>query len=177
MQILIIVALVILLIILLIINAKIKKAPKSITECIHNRYVHYTLNHSIFNKSEEAFFITLHYLVGNNAFIAPKIGLKDFLSVAGYSHERHSNFLRISQKHVDFLLFSPVTFAPICAIEIDGPTHNYEKTKRRDAFVEDTYHNAGLPLLRFKAQLIYDPVMVMDALSPYLKPYAERKEL
>ncbi len=125
----------------------------------------YELNKSIFNKSESAFFAALRAAVQNQWLIAPKIGLKDFLSIAKGTPDRQTHFNRIAQKHIDFLLFSPNGNAPVCAIEIDGPSHNNERTRERDAFIKQIYDHAGLPLLRFPAKTTYTTAEITEKLA------------
>lgn len=129
----------------------------------------YNLNKSIFNKSEAAFYSALREAVGSRAFIAPKIGMKDFLYVISGTPEYKAHFARMAQKHVDFLLFTPDTYRPLCAIEIDGPSHNSKKVQERDAFVKRVYESVDLPLFRFKAKTAYTVKEISEALTPVIE--------
>jgi hypothetical protein len=135
------------------------------TKAKNKKKLPYERNKSIFNKSEAAFFAALRDTVQNRFLIAPKIGLKDFLSVTKGTPDRQTHFNRIAQKHIDFLLFSPDSNAPVCAIEIDGPSHGSERTKERDAFVQQVYNHAGLPLLRFPAKTAYTKAEITEKLT------------
>ena len=132
-------------------------------------YLPYGLKKYIFNKSESIFFAALLKALQNQIYVAPKIGLKDFLYIRKNTRNYMAFFHRISQKHVDFLLFIPNENTPLCAIEIDGPTHQYDyETIDRDILVEQIYYEVGLPLLRFPAKTSYTTLEITEALKPFI---------
>ena len=57
---------------------------------------------------------------------------------------------RISQKHVDFLLYHTTTTESLIAIELDDRSHLRAERQKRDAFVDEALRTAGVPLLRYQ---------------------------
>jgi len=66
-------------------------------------------------------------------------------------------FNRIDRKHLDFLLCDPTTLRPMVAIELDDASHARRDRVDRDAFVDKVLDVVGLPLVRIRAQMDYDP--------------------
>jgi very-short-patch-repair endonuclease len=63
---------------------------------------------------------------------------------------------RLAQKHVDFVLYDPVTTAIVAVIELDDRSHRQAQRRLRDQFVNQALRAAGVPLLRVKAARTYD---------------------
>lgn len=60
-------------------------------------------------------------------------------------------FIRaMSQYEIDFTVREKETGHVICAIELDGPTHDTEDGQRRDANKNKWLHEAGIPLIRIR---------------------------
>lgn len=64
--------------------------------------------------------------------------------------ERQAAFNRINKKHIDFVLCKPENLYPILLIELDDSSHDTEKGKVRDEFIEKLYEKTGYRLLRTK---------------------------
>lgn len=62
--------------------------------------------------------------------------------------EWQTAFNRINQKHIDFILCKPENLYPVLLIELDDSTHDTEKGKKRDEFVEKVLDKAGYKLFR-----------------------------
>lgn len=62
--------------------------------------------------------------------------------------EWQTAFNRINKKHIDFILCKPENLYPILLIELDDNTHDTQKGKTRDEFVEKVLDKAGYKLLR-----------------------------
>jgi hypothetical protein len=134
------------------------------------RFPYQTQGH-ILSRGELRFFHVLREIVGDDALICPKVRLGDIFSV---TDEGRSNFYfylnRINQKHVDFLLCDPETMHPLVGIELDDKSHEREDRKARDAFVDQVYQAAGLPLIHVPVQRVYEDLETL--LRPYLQPNA-----
>jgi hypothetical protein len=59
-------------------------------------------------------------------------------------------------KHVDFVLCRPGDVRPMVAIELDDASHAGEARQARDAFLDEAFVAAGLPLLHFPCKASYD---------------------
>jgi hypothetical protein len=62
---------------------------------------------------------------------------------------------RISQKHLDFVLYDTATTRILLAIELDDRSHEKAHRKARDEFVDRSLDAAGVPLLRVRAAATY----------------------
>jgi hypothetical protein len=70
-------------------------------------------------------------------------------------NEHLSYFNRIVPRHVDFLLCKPGSMKPILGIELDDSSHAHPRRQQRDAFVNEVFKAARLPLLRVAARREY----------------------
>lgn len=71
---------------------------------------------------------------------------------------------RLSQKHVDFVLYDPRSASVAAIIELDDRSHESADRQARDVFVDSALHRAGLRILRVKASREYR----VETLSRYL---------
>lgn len=62
--------------------------------------------------------------------------------------EWQTAFNRINKKHIDFILCKPENLYPVLLIELDDSTHDTDKGKQRDEFVEKVLDKAGYKLFR-----------------------------
>lgn len=111
----------------------------------------------ILSPAENAFFKVLKISVGNRFYICPKVRLADIFEVGPTNNEGRfmSNFRKISQKHVDFLVCDLEDMRPKLAIELDDSSHLEKAVLNRDRFVNKLYEESELPLLRVRASLKY----------------------
>ncbi|NVK31078.1 MAG: DUF2726 domain-containing protein [Gammaproteobacteria bacterium] len=108
---------------------------------------------SLLTPAERSYFGCLQQSVGSDFLVFAKVRIADVLEPSKRlnSKQRHSAFLRISQKHFDFLLCDPKTLEPQLAIELDDRSHQKPKAQRRDQFVSQATTSANLKLLRVTA--------------------------
>ena len=133
----------------------------------------YVTRKSLLSKAEVAFHKVLLEAVPE-APIFPKVRVADVMDAA----ERYSgDFLRISQKHFDWVLCHPVSFEPLIAIELDDSSHQWsEKQRKNDQVKDDAAREAGIALLRFPWQREYDSAKVRDRIAEVLDQIADAKE-
>lgn len=74
-------------------------------------------------------------------------------------------FNKLTQKHVDFLLFDETTSRPILAIELNDRSHDAERVAARDEFVDDVLENARVPVLWIRVQSSYDRHVIATAIE------------
>ena len=67
---------------------------------------------------------------------------------------------RISQKHLDFVLYDRTDARVIAAVELDDRSHDRRDRRERDEFVDRTLVAAGVVLIRFRAAANYDPMLI-----------------
>lgn len=103
-----------------------------------------TKNEWSFYKSLKPIADKLNYSILAKVRVADLIGIKNGVSKS----EWQTAFNKISKKHIDFILCNPENLYPILLIELDDNSHNVEKQKQRDEFIDKLYKNTGYRLLR-----------------------------
>jgi len=129
----------------------------------------YRVKDNFLTAPELKFYSVLCSAVGPKAVVCPKVGLKDFLFVSKHGEDYMKYLRKISQKHIDFLLCAPDTMRPVCGIELDDSSHERQKTKARDEFVEKVYRDAKFPLVRIKTKASYTAEEITLALGTYIE--------
>lgn len=129
----------------------------------------YRLSDKFISPAELSFLNILRVAAGDGVAICPKVNLHDLFLVS----ERKKNYSyvgRISQKHVDFVLCDAQTMRPRLAVELDDASHRQDKRRQRDAFVDDVFKAASLPLVRITARQTYSVHEVRYKLLSALQP-------
>ena len=119
----------------------------------------YYLRETLFTAAERSFLGVLERALPPGVRVFGKVWLGDIFGVqSGLDPSaRQSARNRIDRKHVDFLLVRTDDLAPLAGIELDDRSHEEEGRQERDAFVDEVFAGAGLPLLHVPAQKMYDP--------------------
>jgi hypothetical protein len=112
----------------------------------------------LLSKTEHLFYEILREVVKGQVILA-KVRLADLV----YTNDRHekwlSNFRRVSQKHIDFVICDH-ELKPAIAIELDDPSHQRDDRQRRDRDVDRILAFARLPLLRIFTRRRYDRELI-----------------
>lgn len=116
----------------------------------------YRVRDDFLSPAERSFFGVIYAEFSDDFVICPKVRLGDIFFVSTQEQQSWKYWNKINQKHVDFLLCDIETVEPQLAIELDDSSHNRSKRTKRDAFVDDLFAAANLPLLRVPAQRDYD---------------------
>jgi hypothetical protein len=115
----------------------------------------YRLRDDFLSSAEASFFRVLKTMLGDQLIICPKVSLAELFFVAGgEAYRAYQN--KIDRKRIDFLLCDPKTLKPVLAIELDDASHERPDRQERDAFVEEVFATAQLPLVRVPAQRAYN---------------------
>jgi hypothetical protein len=80
---------------------------------------------------------------------------------------------KIDRKHVDFLLCDPETMRPLVGIELDDKSHQRRDRQERDAFVDQVFNAAELPLVHIAAKRGYVVTELTSQLAPFLGAVSE----
>jgi hypothetical protein len=134
----------------------------------------YHLRDHFLTPAELSFFQVLQTIVRNRAVVCAKVALGDVFWVKrdDPSHFRiYTN--KIDRKHVDFLLCHPATMQPLVGVELDDRSHLRTDRQARDAFVDEVFKAAGLPLLHVPVKRGYDTTELAAQLAPYLSAASE----
>ena len=106
---------------------------------------------NLMTKNEWSFYKELKPIADElNLSILCKTRIADLIDIEkGLNRsEWQSAFNKINKKHIDFILCRPENLYPELLIELDDNTHDTEKGKERDLFVEKILTKTGYKLLR-----------------------------
>jgi len=117
----------------------------------------YVLNSSLVTPAERSFLGCLDSVLPSGVRIFAKVRLADLFSVEdnGDRASWRSDFNRISNKHIDFLLCSASDLSPLVAIELDDKSHAQRDRQQRDEFLDSLFAASKIRLLRLKVQRSY----------------------
>ncbi len=115
----------------------------------------------LLTPTEAAFHRCLMSLSNDRCHILCKPRLADFLRHL----EGEGAFNKISQKHVDFLVCRPGDWMPMLAIELDDASHERKEVKARDMFVNATFAQVGIPLVRIHVTEVEHIEKLVEKLS------------
>jgi very-short-patch-repair endonuclease len=131
----------------------------------------YGLRDEFLSPAEISFYHVLRSALGADATIVIKPRLGDILFVR-QPHKNQAARNRINLKHVDFLLCDTATMKPRLVIELDDSSHQRQKTKERDSFVDEALKVSGLPILHITAAKGYVPQELFKKIAEKLTPPA-----
>lgn len=114
----------------------------------------FRLRDDFLSPAEISFYHVLVTAAEGRFMVCPKVNLGDIFYVARPDLNLAARN-RISGKHVDFLLCENRSMRPCAGIELDDSSHARKDRQSRDAFVDQVFETAGLPLLRFPVQRAY----------------------
>lgn len=110
----------------------------------------------VFTNAELKFLMTLQEVTPEGAILLSKVRLADFLKVTAEQRFYIGHFNKVARKHVDFLLVD-IDGNPLLAIELDDSSHRTSRrTMENDAFKNNAFAAAKLPLLRVPVRRSYD---------------------
>lgn len=130
----------------------------------------YEILSSILTPPEQQFYKVLSSTLQGRAIVMAKVRIADLIKVrrtiSRKTFWRH--FSKISQKHIDFVLVDPQSFASLCVIELDDKSHARPDRILRDRFVNQVMAQTDIPLYRFPVRRRYDRAKLLQILSPCL---------
>lgn len=129
----------------------------------------YLLRDNFLSPAELHFYNSLRDAVAGRAVLCSKVSLGDLFYVRkGDDASRYRIYTnKIDRKHVDFLLCDPVTMQPLVGVELDDKSHQRPDRQTRDAFVDNVFKAAKLPLLHIPARRDYVVAEIAAQLAPY----------
>jgi hypothetical protein len=105
---------------------------------------------------------------GERWTIFAKVRLSDVFTVPRGTANWQTQFNRVQSKHVDLVICDPATLRVVAGIELDDASHQRLDRQERDAFVEEVFSTARLPLIRVPAQRAYSVEQLRGLLAQYL---------
>ncbi|WP_195931958.1 DUF2726 domain-containing protein [Turicibacter sanguinis] len=102
--------------------------------------------------------------------ILSKVSLGDlfFVNIKDFKMKQ-SYWNKINRKHVDFLVCDNVSLKPLVAIELDDKSHQQSNRVQRDAFVDEVFKAANLPLLHIPVKNSYAISELTDLIQSQMK--------
>jgi len=125
--------------------------------------VSYRVREAVLSPAELSLYGVLRLAIGNRWVIFPKVRMIDIFSPVGQDHRAGQN--RLMPRHVDFLLCDPQTTRPVLAVELDDRSHERSDRQESDAFKDQVFRSAGIPLVRIRARANYSVEEIASALQ------------
>jgi very-short-patch-repair endonuclease len=119
---------------------------------------------AICSQGELAFLSVLESVLPEGTRILCKVRVADVIDVYG------ADFRTVSQKHFDFVICHAESLVPLLAVELDDKSHLTATAQRSDAVKNAVCASAGLPLLRVRAQAVYDVKQLAVAVAGEFDP-------
>ena len=118
----------------------------------------YARRESLFTAAELRFLETLRRALPEGLEIFGKVRVADVLKPVERLDPKvwRSAFVRITGKHLDFVLCERETGHLVCAIELNDRSHARPDRQERDRFIVQACAEAGFPLLMISAARNYD---------------------
>ena len=139
-------------------------------------YMPYEPVGSLFTRTEQNFLNVLNQVAGSDYGVFGKVRIADVIRVRRgiQGKEFGRAFNQIKGKHFDFVICDPGTSKILVVVELDDSSHQREERRKRDEFVDRATEAAGVPLLRVKAQGVYDPNVIAEMIADKLPSAAMR---
>ena len=100
--------------------------------------------------AEVSFFHVVQSFLPAEYHLVVKVRLADLFFVR-QPHLNQAARNRIDRKHVDFLICDAKTMEPKLAIELDDRSHQRKDRQERDAFIDEVFRAAELPMVHIAA--------------------------
>ena len=155
-------------------GSKAAKPAPTATQPVEPEVLPYRVRDDFLSTPELSFYRVLQTVIGGRATIFTKVGLGDVFYVAR-PNENHNYRNRIAQKHVDFIVCDIQTLKPLFAVELDDASHQRADRQERDAFVDQVFQAASLPLAHVAAQREYSVHDLAAKFEAYLPAKVETK--
>lgn len=118
----------------------------------------YRKRYTLMNNSESSFFHLMRKHLPDGYHIFPKMRIADIIETKdgkGYYKQRN----KILPKHVDFIVCNS-SLRPVCAIEIDGKSHDTPEMRDRDVLIEYIFKSVDIPLERVRVGTKFEDVAI-----------------
>lgn len=133
----------------------------------------YTNRVALLSQGELAFFRALRSAIAPWHCISLKMRLADVIRCPNHLWDKAPG-RRLSQKHIDFVLYDFETTRLVAAIELDDATHNAPERQARDRFVDQAMKAANTPLIRVRAAARYSVTVLRKTIMNALQVRAAR---
>lgn len=126
---------------------------------------YYKINNNIFTNTEKFFYKVLKDITEKmNLIIFTKVRLADIIYSPKFNYK---DFNKIKAKHIDFVLTDKEGNIKLL-IELDDKSHEKEKRKERDKFLNEIFKNQKVKLLRIPAKYSYNIIELENKIKESL---------
>jgi Protein of unknown function (DUF2726) len=125
----------------------------------------YERRESLLSRGEFAFYRALSQAVALRHGISMKTRLADIVRCRPELWDTiHGR--RLSQKHVDFVVYDRFTAAIVAVVELDDRSHDAQDRRDRDTFVDGVLRSLDVAIVRVRAASSYDIGALRRQLDP-----------
>ena len=121
----------------------------------------------LLTPNEAAFYVELRKIIPPERDISCKCRVEEIMGIAANVSNRNSQRNRIKSRHVDFVVFDPLTGNVDYVIELDDSSHLTNKKQQEDQLKNMLFAQIGIILIRVKAKQRYDYMEVYQELIKY----------
>ncbi|MDX8387471.1 MAG: DUF2726 domain-containing protein [Ghiorsea sp.] len=131
----------------------------------------YVKRRLFFTPAEKVFYSALKHVIGDEHVIFSQVSLARLITVHKELGSRQKKKLlsRIKPLHVSFVLCHQSDLSTLVAIELDVLAHQNKKKLAYEVFLNQTFKNAGVPLVHFQAKETYSLDDIKEILAKYLE--------
>ncbi len=147
------------------INSPLEETPEPAPDQSDNGPLPYRRKDYLLTKAERSFFGVLQHAVNEEYLIFSKVRIGDLLYVRKGTEKRQRFQNYINQKHVDFVLCDKESVKPLLVIELDDSSHQSNRRRKRDNFVDRAMQAAELSILHIPAQQAYNVRELTDQIQ------------
>jgi hypothetical protein len=115
----------------------------------------YFSREALLSDGELAFYGALRQSIPQGVGVSMKVRLADILDCPPAAKQQ-GYFSKVSQKHLDFVLYDLATTRILAGVELDDRSHEQPRRQARDMFVNQAMATADVPLIRIAAAKAYD---------------------
>jgi very-short-patch-repair endonuclease len=117
----------------------------------------YVRKQYIMSIPEHELFDVLVKILGETYNIFPQVQISSLVYAKGYDKVQYGARKNTTQKTVDFVICDKTLIQPLLVIELDDDSHARPDRRARDESKEKILASAGLPLLRYRKYVVFDP--------------------
>lgn len=122
---------------------------------------------ALLSAGELRFYRALRDAVADRWLVMTKVRLADVIEATDGFHSAAGR--KIGQRHADFVLATKRGLRVVAVVELDDKTHLAPEQQRRDAYLADALHAAGVTLVRFPVYRHYKPRRIRRAVFTALQ--------
>lgn len=112
------------------------------------------------SRYESIFFDIINDIINPEYIVIPHVSLREIFTPKDYD-----KLGQLSKYHVDFLICHKASYKPICAVEINGSSHNEERQIVADTFKRALFDKYSIPYISFNNEELEDEDIIIDRLS------------